>query len=549
MRFLRVGTGALLVECDDLEEVIALVTALSDDMPRTVDEIVPGARTLLLRSRRSLDSAGVRHHVMSLSLDAGPENGRGTVLDIPVHYDGEDLEDVASLVGLSVPEVIARHTAPVYDVAFTGFAPGFAYLSGGDPRLCVPRHDTPRTRIPESAVAIAGEFTGIYPRPSPGGWRLIGSTPLVMWDSARESPALLQPGDRVRFVATRERLAPRPAASHAAPTVTSPALEVMATGPVLSVQDEGRPGMAHLGVSRSGAMDPAEMRAANRVVGNAPDCAVLEAAYGGVRLRAHADLVVAVCGAPVEVTVIDGGVSTHHAMSHPVACRVGQELAISAPQSGVYSYIAVRGGIDVSPEIGSRATDILAGLGPAALRPGDQIPVGPAPQRAVCPSVPLRDRYPDTEAVTWIDIVLGPRDDWFTADSLEFLLSGEWEVTAQSNRVGMRLRGERPLTRCVEGELPSEATIAGALQIPASGEPVLFAADHPVTGGYPVIGCVPSASLALAAQVPIGGRLRFRAVFEAPPSAGERGDAASRESFGEGELAQAATGTSADLGH
>lgn len=200
MKLLPCADSALLVELADLDEVLALYTALVDDLPDGVIDVVPAARTLLLRIDTSMTDVGrVARSVRRTTPRRGarPEAGR---VEIPVHYDGEDLAEVGRLTGLGERGVIEAHTRQEWTVAFCGFAPGFGYLVGGDERLRVPRRSTPRTRVPAGAVALAGEFASVYPRESPGGWQLIGHTSVRPWDIERDPPALMLPGARVRFV-------------------------------------------------------------------------------------------------------------------------------------------------------------------------------------------------------------------------------------------------------------------------------------------------------------------------------------------------------------
>ena len=286
---------------------------------------------------------------------------------------------------------------------------------------------------------------------------------------------------------------------------------VVRPGPLSLIQDEGRPGLAAMGVGRSGAADRASYALANRLVGHPAGAAVVETTFGGLVIRAGTDLVIAVTGAFGPLT-IDGRTVEHHT---PLGLSAGQELAIKAPTAGLRSYLAVRGGVQMPATLGSRSADTLAGLGPAALRRGDTLPVGAAPP------VESTDRTTESSTVGPVDAViglrvrLGPRDDWFTDPSA--LAAGDWVVSANSNRVGLRL--DRPqgdeftnaqaLRRKDSGELPSEGLVPGAIQVPPSGQPVLFLADHPVTGGYPVIGVVLDADVDLAAQARPGQRLRF----------------------------------------
>jgi KipI family sensor histidine kinase inhibitor len=199
--FLRCGREALLVEVDDLDAALALYAALrTATLPGVVD-LVPAARTVLIRLDPAVTSpAEVEKATAGLQVTGQRRTGTSTV-EIPVRYDGPDLAEVAERTGLSPDEVVALHTGSRWTVAFAGFVPGFGYLTGGDPRLDVPRRDSPRTRIPAGSVGLAGRFSGVYPSDSPGGWQLIGSTTARMWDLDRPEPALLVPGVEVIFKA------------------------------------------------------------------------------------------------------------------------------------------------------------------------------------------------------------------------------------------------------------------------------------------------------------------------------------------------------------
>ena len=201
MTFLRCGREAVLAEVADLEQALALYAALRTAALPGVVDLVPAARSVLIRLDPAVTSPeAVRKATAALSLD-GPRRAAAGTVEIPVRYDGPDLADVAERTGLSPEEVVARHTGSRWTVAFAGFAPGFGYLTGGDPRLDVPRRDSPRTRIPAGSVGLAGRFSGVYPSDSPGGWQLIGHTTLRMWDLDRPEPALLVPGAEVVFTA------------------------------------------------------------------------------------------------------------------------------------------------------------------------------------------------------------------------------------------------------------------------------------------------------------------------------------------------------------
>lgn len=280
-------------------------------------------------------------------------------------------------------------------------------------------------------------------------------------------------------------------------------IEVVRPGPLTTVQDLGRPGHAHLGVPCSGAADRRSLCLANRLVGNPEGAAGLEMTFGGAVLRFHRPGWAAVTGAPVSLRVAGRPV----AMNAPCHIPAGTRLEVGVPRIGVRTYLAVRGGLAVDPVLGSRSTDLLSGLGPAPLSDGDRLPVGASPDDAPI----LVDQAPVAslphEPV--LRILPGPRDDWFTADALHTLTAGPYEVTTDSNRVGIRLTG-RPLRRARDGELPSEGMVTGALQVPPNGMPIIFLTDHPTTGGYPVIAVLASCDLPVAAQLRPGQKVRFR---------------------------------------
>ncbi|MEU3169167.1 biotin-dependent carboxyltransferase family protein [Streptosporangium sp. NPDC006930] len=328
-------------------------------------------------------------------------------------------------------------------------------------------------------------------------------------------------------------------------------IEVVAPGPYATVQDLGRPGYAHLGVPRSGAADEPSLRLANRLVGNPRDAAGIELTFGGARLRFTTGAWTAVTGAACPLDLLrpcetapggtgpispggaqastsrsspggtltseisageaspEGGirrVTVPQAMCAPFWVPAGGELRLGTPMAGLRTYVAVRGGVDVPITMGSRSADSLSGLGPPPLRAGTVLPVGPTGD---LPPITV-DAVPSPELGRGVLRVLpGPRDDWFVPGALATLCAGPYEVSQDTNRVGVRMRGAH-LERARSGELPSEGMVAGAVQVPPSGQPIVFLADHPPTGGYPVIAVLNSASLAWAAQLRPGDRVRFR---------------------------------------
>jgi KipI family sensor histidine kinase inhibitor len=564
------GDAALLLDAPASPARLAAAIGAAA-LPGVLD-VVPGAACVLVVTEPGRwDLADLERRIAALPLpgEAGPA---AREVEIPVRYDGADLAAVAGLTGLPVGEIIERHQAARYRVGWMGFSPGFGYLTGLDPVLAaVPRLATPRPSVPAGSVAIAGGLAAVYPVASPGGWQLLGRTQARLWDSRRQPPALLAPGTPVRFRAVPEpparTLAPRRAARTPAPDEPAPPaaaggpgqpgdaagagpdgwtgpVEVLRTGPLATIQDLGRPGYAHLGVPHAGAADPDSLRQANRLVGNADGAAALEVTLGRLQLRFHAAAVVAVTGAPAPVSVTSGtGGAAPAPGGSAINVPAGAVLALAAPADGLRSYLAVRGGIDVPPELGSRSADRLSGLGPRPLRPGDRLPVGvsgiagPRPAPPAARAAPAAagwaaadhgargDHYDD--AAVPLRILAGPRDDWFDPAALRALTGAAYLVTPASNRTGLRLSGPE-LARARAGELPSEGMVAGALQVPPDGQPILLLADHQTTGGYPVIAVVHSADIGRAAQLRPGRGVRFRLAAAAAPGAPEPGSGPAR---------------------
>ncbi|MFI2371555.1 biotin-dependent carboxyltransferase family protein [Streptomyces sp. NPDC018833] len=287
--------------------------------------------------------------------------------------------------------------------------------------------------------------------------------------------------------------------------MTDRALAVVRAGALTTVQDGGRPGHAHLGVPRSGALDARAAHLANRLVGNNEGAAVLETTLDGCALRPRCAVVTVVGGAPCAVAVDGRPV----AWGAPVRVPAGALLEVGRAVRGVRSYVAFAGGISVDPVLGSRSTDLLSGLGPEPLTVGAVLPLGApcGPPGHVDGALPWR--APPAELV--LRIRLGPRDDWFTRQAIGTLTGPGYRVSSASNRIGLRTEGP-PLERAVAGELPSEGMVLGAVQVPPDGRPVVFLADHPTTGGYPVVGVVDGRDLAAAAQAVPGTPVRFTPV-------------------------------------
>ncbi|MDO5633800.1 MAG: carboxyltransferase domain-containing protein [Micrococcus sp.] len=541
----RMGERSLLVECADLPAVMRLHARLTAEPLPHQRTAIAGAATVLVRFATAHDArAAIDELSHLLAPELAPTTAREATLDVV--YDGEDLADVAAQTGLSVDAVIRAHTEAIYRGAFGGFAPGFVYCAADVTPFTVSRREHPRTAVPAGAVAVAGEFSAVYPRRSPGGWQLLGHTEAALWDVHREDPALLHPGDIVRYRAVRAQAhvtrgpaasAPLSVPDDGAPasgtasdatsgglTSTTPALEVLSPGVQSLLQDAGRPGWADLGVGSSGAADTVAARAANQAVGNDPSEAVIETLLAGLRLRAQGEQVLALAGPGASGIVEDTGQTVTAETAFTL--DDGATLRVESTGAGVRSYVALRGGLDATPVLGSRSHDVLSGLGPPPLSAGTWLsrrrdpgfrPVGAVDALGTARPEASRDTPGSAEqtapdGVVHLRVLRGPRDDWFTEASWAAFTGQAWTVSPEANRVGVRLSGAshgQRLERRDAAELPSEAMVLGAVQVPPSGDPVVFLADHPVTGGYPVIAVVAERDVRQLAQAAPGTQVRF----------------------------------------
>ncbi|MCY6411538.1 urea amidolyase family protein [Acinetobacter sp. VNH17] len=519
MRFLSVNLNCFLIEFSSLEETVAAHHFLQHAQHPHIQEMIPAARTILVYfDDLCTDAKALIQWISAQKIDQDFFNS-GKEVVINVRYDGIDLAHVAEYLGIAIDEVIQKHTDSRWQVAFIGFAPGFAYLISPDhPFGSIPRLASPRKKICAGSVGLAGEYSGIYPKDSPGGWQLIGQTDEKMWDLHRQQPALLLPSDQVVFNNTTQNPVQITVPSTrfiANQSVEKTAiLKVKSVGLQVLIQDQGRRNVASLGVGQAGAMDRTAYVSANQIVGNPRHAAVLEILNGGLRLQVLQSTVIAVTGAQAELWI-------HYASAHqvkenlyqPIALDQDDEVYISSPQAGVRNYLAIRGGIMVEQVLGSASYDSLAELGTPPIKMGNelysaQLKTWPVDLNQLPVSLPKAGDQ------VIVDIVLGPRTDWFTQDSLALLWEQSWLVTTESNRIGLRLFGDQPLQRQLHQELPSEGCCTGALQVPANGQPVLFMNDHPLTGGYPVIATVAPYHLDLIAQLPAGCSIQFRPISD-----------------------------------
>jgi KipI family sensor histidine kinase inhibitor len=436
---------------------------------------------------------------------AGAGDAASRLHVIEVVYDGEDLDEVARVTGLSREDVIRAHADREHTVAMLGFLPGFAYLRGVDPRLALPRRESPRARVAAGSVAIAAGYTGIYPCASPGGWHLLGRAPAFSpW---AEGGAALALGDRVRFepvgdsAATR---APAPAPAMAARRREVTGAHIVLTkvaGPALLV-DGGRPGHMHEGVPPGGALVPEALARANAALGNAAGACAIEL-YGAVAVRA-----------------VGGAVAIADDRRGAILLRDGEAAEIATGGEVRARYLAVPDGFDVPDVLGGRGTLLVAGLGGLegrALRRGDAIaPVsrearsrvafgaaGAASAASASAASALGDR--DDAPIT---VTIGP--DPVPRATIETIMATPFRVSHAADRTGTRLEG--PPLEAPRTERASSPMIAGAIELTPRGL-IVLGPDHPTTGGYPVVAVVRHDALGRLFRKPIGSEVRFAVDF------------------------------------
>ncbi len=489
--------------------VRALAGAIARQPPAGVTDVVPAFASVAVffDPVRAAAFEELRAELEALATSPPSlvvEVGAARVVEVPVAYggaDGPDLSVVAAHSGLTPDEVIARHAAGDYLVHAIGFAPGFPYLGGLDPRLATPRRASPRASVPAGSVGIGGAQTGVYPFATPGGWNLIGRTPLALFDPGRKPAALLRTGDRVKFRAVPASEAVFHSEPAAKPSRPAPAgMEVLKPGMFTTVQDAGRPGHRADGVPGGGAADTLALRLANLLVGNEQHAAGLECTLVGPELRFNRDTLVAW-----------GGATTAALPSwRPVPVRAGDALTIGPLSRGCRGYLAIAGGVETPPQLGSRGTYVrgaLGGFDGRALRVGDVVPVGAGCSRASTGQWHIDERLlPAYANPVTVRVVTGAHgadfEDW---------RGRAFTVSPQSDRMGARLVGTLPRL-APPRELVSSPVAPGTIQVPPDGQPIVLLADAQTIGGYPQVAHVISVDLPLVAQLRPGDTVRFTEV-------------------------------------
>lgn len=483
---------------------------LMEDPLEGLAEWIPAFGSLLLRFDGERPPRGHLEAWMASGFQGEINRRPGRTVEMPVRYDGEDLGSVAERLGMSREEVIRRHVGGKYRVQCLGFSPGFPYLTGLDPGLWVPRRDSPRARVPAGSVAMGGNHAGIYTVPSPGGWNLLGTTTRRIFDPGAERMEdrfLLGVGDGVQFVETDE------AAVNWEPARWTeredPWLRLISPGGLLGIQDGGRPGWARYGVPAGGAMDPMALRWTNRLLGNPEESAVLEMAGGGQMLEALEVVTVGIGGAEAhgEVRSPDGRVRGVRCWSTETLVP-GEVLVFRGGHDGVWSYLALRGGVSAPLVLGSASYNARASLGTVP-QAGDSI-TGNGLESALDSMTGSRwvdPRWlPGRDRMT-VRVWPGPQADRFEPAAVKAFFESVWRVSPRSDRVGYRMEGlSLPVPA---GSMTSEPVLPGSVQVPPEGCPIVTMPDGPTVGGYPKLGMVDPRDLWRVAQTSAGAEVTW----------------------------------------
>ena len=424
----------------------------------------------------------------------------GSLYAVPVCYGndtGADFDTVCRHHGMNARTLIDLHTKPKYLVTAIGFMPGFPYLAGLPKKLETPRLSTPRRQVPAGSVGIGGSQTGVYPFTAPGGWHLIGQTDMKFFDLNNSSPALLRPGDYICFQETKHVNTPADqplTTAHMCGTTKN--ISVLEPGLMTTVQDLGRIGFRSSGVPYSGAADRVSAILANSIVGNPDHAAVLEYTLLGPSLRFEADTVIAVVG------------TDHDSIPslRPIHINRGDTITIGHASRGCRGYIAVAGGVCVPPVLNSSSTYLPAtfgGFGGRPLRAGDQLSIG---KPLIAPKSFTWSIHNELIPFPSNPCTLRILPEVFGSTRRLPMPDTPFSVTAQSDRMGIRLRGASPQALST---MLSRAVLPGTIQLPPDGNPIILLCDAQTIGGYPVLGHVISADLPRAAQLRPGDSVCF----------------------------------------
>lgn len=454
------------------------------------------------------------------------ETGKGdstntdcVVHEIPVCYEKEyslDMDNVCECTHLSKEEIVKLHTKPEYTIYMLGFLPGFPYLGGLDKRLEVPRLKTPRKLIPEGSVALAGKQTGIYPLSSPGGWQIIGRTPIKLFDAARTPNVLIKAGDKIKFtpISKKEyenykeekRITQKEIVVRKRGVPISSGIQFLSSGFLTTVQDLGRKGFLKDGVGESGAMDIELFKEANALVGNNENAAALEITLLGPVIKFSLKTSFVITGnftsAKLDSSLIEP-YKKYEAQS-------GDVLDVGYCESGsLRGYIAFFGGIVVKQIMGSSSTNTKSNLGGKKLEANDELAIGWNPSKVE--DIYGKRKIRRKESITKIRVVKGPQYKMFVKEAVKDFQKNTFEVSKDCDRMGCRLIGVAlPIQNGTD--IISDCVTKGAVQITSEGLPIIMMADRQTTGGYAKIANVIKADLWKVAQAVPNEKIQFQFV-------------------------------------
>ena len=512
--------------------------SLTKDMPEVIEIVPTYCAASVYFDEKKCNPALLKKialEALETTCGAGADGfDTGKTIRIPVCYEGKefapDLERVCAKTKLAEDDVVKIHSSTNYLIYMMGFLPGFPYLGGMDERLETPRLETPRIKIPAGSVAIGGNQTGLYPSESPGGWNIIGRTPLKVFDLERDPIFLYKAGDKIRFEPIsksdferfdeKKWLEEMGLGGCAAKSALKEKYEcgggikILEPGLMTTIQDGGVVGFQKYGISQSGVMDKASFDLANALCGNGENAACLETTLLGPKIRFAGDCAFAICGAAFEGAALDG---VHIEMNKRIFAKAGSVLECGLASKGLRSYIAFGGGVLAHKVFGSASTNVkskIGGYGGRPLAAGDALALGygngaatPSSASALTESGAFGMSRACEEPLV-LECVKTSQSDLFGAEGLEKFSAAVYTVGAQSDRMGIRFEG--PSLDCGKTDIISDAIPFGAVQITSAGLPLVMAADRQTTGGYAKIACVKKASMYKLAQALPGTKVKFK---------------------------------------
>lgn len=528
-RYLPFGDTALLVEFGETisleanKKVVALNEAILRSQLRGVEELVPTYRSLLVRYsllKTTYEQLVFYVEELEKQLAESLRKLKSRTVHVPVVYGGEygpDIDYVAKSHGLTEKQVVKVHSERDYRVFMIGFVAGFPYLGEVSDKIATPRLETPRLKVPAGSVGIAENQTGIYPVEAPGGWRIIGRTPIRLFNPLQQRPALLKSGDIVRFKPVSEKeLKTFEESSLKDSSMSLPreqkhlqVFRVLKPGMFTTIQDMGRYGYLAYGVPISGAMDMSSLVMANLLVGNNANDACLETTLIGPELQVLTRTQIAITGGEASPT-INGKIVP---MWQTFEVMVNDVISFGKMEKGCRSYISVRGGINVPKILRSRSTFArgkFGGMEGRHLKTGDIVNGFKVSLLETERTTP-KELCPQLTGPYKVRVVLGPQASMFKEEGIDTFLSGPYEVTPESDRMGYRLEGSA-IQHKDRADIVSDALLPGAVQVPKSGKPIIIMRDAQTTGGYPKIAVATTPDVSLLGQAKPGDTIEFSQV-------------------------------------